>query len=305
MRSLLGKVVVVTGAAMGIGRALASRAISEGARGVVVADISAELERTADELRRGADAAPDAARTRVLCVHTDVSRLADLEALLAATLDAFGAVNVLFNNAGVGGGDGAKSVVRADVGKWRWVMDVNFWSVMYGSKTFGEWMVARAMRDDTFEGHIINTASMAAYVSGFLGAYSASKTACVAVTERLLQDVYEAGVYPRVGVSCLCPAMVNTNILDQAKYVQNKGEKSVGAEAIKAFASLPGCLSPTAVADAVYEALRKGNVLYINTHAAITDFAIRARAESVCDAVVPVSQVRANAKVLRGPMSKL
>ena len=54
MRSLLGKVVVVTGAAMGIGRALASRAISEGARGVVVADISAELERTADELRRGA-----------------------------------------------------------------------------------------------------------------------------------------------------------------------------------------------------------------------------------------------------------
>ena len=125
------------------------------------------------------------------------------------------------------------------------------------------------------------------------------------MTERLLQDVFDAGVFPRVGVSCLCPAMVNTNILNQSKYEENRGERIPTAAEIDAFARVPGTLSPTAVANVVYDAIRKGNVLYINTHSVITDFAIRARAETVCKAVVPVGQIRRNAKALRGPVSKL
>jgi|EP00945_MAST-04E_sp_MAST-4E-sp1_P004427 NAD(P)-dependent dehydrogenase (short-subunit alcohol dehydrogenase family) len=304
MKTLHGKIVVVTGAAMGIGLALAERAIEEGARGVVLADISGDLNKTVAALRGRLGDKHDVI-TSIIAVRTNVSRLADLQRLLRITLDKFGTVNVLFNNAGVGGGDGAKSVANADIAKWEWVMGVNFWSVLYGCHTFGKWMISRAQEDETYEGHVCNTASMAAYISGFLGAYSASKSACVAVTERLLQDVFNADVFPRVGVSCLCPAMVVTNILNQSKYEENHGERLPTAAEIDTFARMPGALSPAAVAEAVFDAIRKGDVLYINTHSMITDFAIRARAEAVCKAVVPVGQIRRNAKALRGAMSKL
>lgn len=300
MKTLHGKVVVVTGAAMGIGRALAERAVLEGACGVVLADISHDLEKTAASLRN--EGLGDAT---IISVRTDVSRLSDLERLLHITLEHFGTVNVLFNNAGVGGGDGAKSVVHADLAKWEWVMGVNFWSVLYGCHVFGKWMISRAKADAAFEAHVCNTASMAAYISGFLGAYSASKSACVAVTERLLQDIFDADVFPQIGVSCLCPAMVVTNILNQSKYEANRGERAPTADEVNAFSRMPGAIKPDAVAEAVYDALRKGDILYINTHAAVTDFAIRARADTVCKASVPVAQLRKNAKALRGAMSKL
>merc|ERR1712217_674656 len=99
----------------------------------------------------------------------------------------FGVVNLVFFNAGVGGSKGSTSVLGADLQQWRWVEEVNFWGVIYGCKLFGRVMVEQAKRDGT-EGHIVNTSSMAGLTHGFLGAYSTSKHAVVAITEGLIAE---------------------------------------------------------------------------------------------------------------------
>jgi NAD(P)-dependent dehydrogenase (short-subunit alcohol dehydrogenase family) len=190
-----GKVAVVTGAASGIGFALAERFASAGLA-VVLADV--------EEGALGAAAEKvGAAGVETLAVRTDVSQEAEVAALAEAAVQRFGGVDVVCNNAGV--------AARSDawfgsLSSWEWVMGVNFWGVVHGVRAFLPHLMARG------GGHIVNTASIAGLYPGFSGPYDASKHAVVAITEGLYTMLQAVGL--PVGVSCLCPGWVRTGILD-------------------------------------------------------------------------------------------
>ena len=195
MDDLAGKVAVVTGAASGIGLALARRFAADGMR-VVMSDIEAPvLEVVAEELRtNGAD---------VLTVVTDTSVRDQVDELAARTLDHFGGVHLVCNNAGVG----SRGLKLVDVPEqdFRWVLGVNLFGVMHGI-----WAFLPHLRAQN-EGHIVNTAS----VSGFshrprMGPYNASKAAVVALSETIHFELQDEG--SDVGISVLCPGWVRTNI---------------------------------------------------------------------------------------------
>jgi NAD(P)-dependent dehydrogenase (short-subunit alcohol dehydrogenase family) len=195
VQQLQDRVVVVTGAGSGIGRALALAFAAEGSR-VVLADIEsdplAESERLVGEA--GAEA---------LAVTTDVTDSDSVETLAAAALERFGGVHVVCNNAGVGGGGLLKDQQLVD---WRWVLDVNLWGVVHGVHHFLP-LLRRAE-----EAHIMSTASVAGLIAQpGLGPYNASKFAVVAIMETLFHEM-AADPEANVGVSVLCPGVVNTNI---------------------------------------------------------------------------------------------
>jgi NAD(P)-dependent dehydrogenase (short-subunit alcohol dehydrogenase family) len=196
MKDFQDKVAVVTGAASGIGRAVAEKCVREGMK-VVLADIEdGALERTVKEFRAiGADA--------LLPVKTDVSKSAQIEALAQKTLDTYGAVHFVFNNAGVAVGGPIWENTYAD---WDWIMGVNLWGVIYGVKTF----VPIMLKQDT-EAHVVNTASLAGLMtSANLGAYHVTKHGVVAFSESLYLGLKQQGA--KVGVSVLCPGWVRTKI---------------------------------------------------------------------------------------------
>ena len=161
------KVAVVTGAASGIGRALAERCAQEGMK-VVLAGINAENLKKTEQVLRAEGAI-------VLSVPTDVAKLADIEALAQKTLSAFGAVHLLFNNAGVGAGS---TIWESSLADWQWVMGVNLWGVIFGLRIFVPIMLAQ----DT-ECHIVNTASIVGLMPPFhpFAPYQVSKHAVVAL----------------------------------------------------------------------------------------------------------------------------
>ena len=197
MKELTGKTAVITGAASGIGLALTERCISEGMR-VVMADIEApKLTLEAARLREaGAD---------VLDVVVDVADDVQVEALKDAALGAYGAVHLLVNNAGVASG---RTHLRSRPADLRWVMGVNVLGVAYGVSTFGRLMVEQG------EGHIVNTASEAGLsATPFLGSYHTSKYAVVGLSEALSMELAGTGV----GVSCLCPELVDTKIFESTR----------------------------------------------------------------------------------------
>ena len=192
MKDLQGKVAVITGGASGIGRAVADRAAGEGMK-IVLGDIEeGPLKEAVDELTgRGAEA---------LGVVTDVSDAASVRALRDRTLDRFGAVHLVHNNAGIGLGGPIWEVSEED---WRWILGVNLWGVIHGVATFVPLLIAQG------EGHIVNTASIAGLTAApFLGPYNASKHAVVAISETLFKDLQAMGA--PVGVSVLCPGFVQT-----------------------------------------------------------------------------------------------
>jgi NAD(P)-dependent dehydrogenase (short-subunit alcohol dehydrogenase family) len=194
MKDLSGRVAVVTGAASGIGRALAERFAAEGMK-VALADVEEEpLEAVCGSLRgRGAEA---------LSVRTDVSRSADVEALAEQVVRELGAVHLVCNNAGVASGGLCWEVSEHD---WSWVLGVNLWGVIHGLRSF----VPRIMEQG--EGHVVNTASMAGLVSApGTAPYNVSKHGVVTLSETLQRELTMMG--SPVGVSVLCPGWVNTRI---------------------------------------------------------------------------------------------
>jgi NAD(P)-dependent dehydrogenase (short-subunit alcohol dehydrogenase family) len=201
MKQFKDKVAVITGGASGIGLALARRAADEGMK-LALADIEeAALAAAAAELRgKGA---------QVLCVKTDVSRGEDVERLAEQTLQAYGGVHLVCNNAGVGGV--RARAWEASAKDWQWVLGVNVWGVIHGVRVFTPIMLRQGE-----EGHIVNTASAAGLVSmASTAPYAVSKHSVVTLSEVLYHDL--KAEQAKVGVSVLCPAWVGTNIWDSQR----------------------------------------------------------------------------------------
>lgn len=195
MESLGGRVAVVTGGGSGLGLALARRFADESMR-VVVADVEQPaLDAAVAELRdRGAT---------VIGVHADVSSSADVERLARTTIETFGAVHLVCNNAGV---DSGAPFDEIPLQTWQWVLGVNFWGVCHGCRTFLPLLRRHG------DGHIVNTASLAA-LSGFVPTgtpYVASKYAVLGLSESLFHEL--ARTDPGIGVSVLCPGFVATRM---------------------------------------------------------------------------------------------
>ena len=246
LTSLKDRTAVVTGGASGIGRALALRFAREGAN-VVVADLDeAGMAETVAGVSR--------AGRRGLAVRTDVSRLADVEALAARAFAEFGGVHVVCNNAGVALWGGLESVSHQD---WEWAMGVNLWGVIHGVEAFVPRMVAQKQ-----PGHVVNTASMAGLIaSQGLGVYNTTKYAVVGLSETLQKDLrgYD------IGVSVLCPMGVNTAIRQSERNrpaaLRNQATEREG----RAVELIGRYLSPDHVAERVLRAIY-ANRLYVITH---------------------------------------
>jgi NAD(P)-dependent dehydrogenase (short-subunit alcohol dehydrogenase family) len=255
MKELKGKVAVITGAANGIGRGIAERCVKEGMK-TVLADIDdAALAQAETELKTLGGT--------VLGVRTDVSKRADVERLARQTLDAFGQVHLLFNNAGVGAGG---SPWEATWNDWEWVIGVNLWGVIHGVKVFTPLMLAQNV-----ECHIVNTASAAGLIVGGGSApYSATKHAVVALSESLYLALQKRTAL--VKVSVLCPGLVRTDIANSERHrpaslkdepVQMTPEMRAGLDFFKA--AIEASMPPLQLADLVFDAI-KNERFYIVTH---------------------------------------
>jgi NAD(P)-dependent dehydrogenase (short-subunit alcohol dehydrogenase family) len=270
MESFTDSTVVVTGGASGIGLALA-RAFADAGSRIVIADVELDALEAA---RAGLPA-------DTLAVRTDVSVPADVEALAAATLDRFGRVDVLCNNAGVSTFNLLEDQTLDD---WHWVFDVNFWGVVHGVRTF-----VPIMRRQGTPGHVVNTASVAGLLSGvvYLGPYAASKVAVVSLSETLRAELALAGA--PIGVSVLCPSATNTNVMESERNRPTERGSEARTEeadqflqAIKAGFTGPSGLEPDAVAAQVLDAVRHDR-FWVLTHADLRP-ALELRFGSILDA---------------------
>jgi NAD(P)-dependent dehydrogenase (short-subunit alcohol dehydrogenase family) len=190
-----GRTAVITGAASGIGYAMAERFGKEGMN-VVMADV--EEPALAAAHSKLSDLGVNA-----IAVLTDVSQEEQIQNLADKAFAEFGEVHVLCNNAGVGGG-GPRPIWEQSLNNWKWTMGVNLWGVIYGVRAF----LPRMIEQGT-EGHVVNTASSAGLLQGG-GIYGVTKHGVVALSESLYQEL--GAIDSPIGVSVVCPGFISTNI---------------------------------------------------------------------------------------------
>ena len=248
MQDFEGRVAVATGAASGIGLGVTERFLREGMK-VVMADVEkGSLDREVARLRAaGGDVLP------VVCDVRDPDAVFDLA---KQTLSHYGAVHVVFNNAGVGPAGPMLETKPAD---WRWIVDVNVLGVAYGVMAFGPILKKQG------EGHIINTASEAGHVSSaMLGMYTATKHAVVGLSESLYRELEGSGV----SVHCLCPNLVRTKIFHSERNRDDgaamKPSQTATMAPLREAISALG-MPPDQVAEDIIEAMR-ANRFWIFTH---------------------------------------
>ena len=275
MEQFEGRVAVVTGAASGMGRAFAECFVQEGMK-VVLADVEqGALDAAVQELT---DAGGD-----VVGVRTDVSRLEEVEALAAKTIDAFGAVHVLCNNAGVESG---ASFADIPAETWDWVLGVDLLGTIYGIKTF-----LPLLREHAPDGHIVNTSSIAGLDAFFLTAapYVAAKHAVVGISEELFHEL--AAGNERIGVSVLCPGMIATQMpwseRNRPDHVPSSLEHPSRAQLIEITTmGAKNGMPPADVADMVVDAIREQR-FYILTHPDAARTAVENRLRWITEDVAP------------------
>ena len=253
---LAGKVAVVTGAGSGFGRELARIAAREQMK-LVLADVQEDaLDAVVAEVRGGG--------AEALGIRADVAKAEEVEQLAERTTAKFGAVHLLFNNAGVAGGGGF--VWETSLEDWQWLLGVNLMGVVNGIRSF----VPRMLRQDC-ECHVVNTASAAGLVSApLMSVYNVSKHAVVTLSETLFHDLRLASA--KVGVSVLCPAFVPTNIRTSERNrppnltneaPPTRSQIIARERSEKAVAS--GRLTAAEVARMTFDAVRE-NRFYVITH---------------------------------------
>jgi NAD(P)-dependent dehydrogenase (short-subunit alcohol dehydrogenase family) len=271
MKEFQGKVAVITGGASGIGYAIAERCIKEGMK-VVVADIEkVALTQTEKALKsRGAN---------ILGVQTDVSKAKDVEALAQKTLDAYGGVHLLFNNAGV---DEHGTIWKRTLADWQWVIGVNLWGVIHGVRVF-----VPIMLEQNTEGHIVNTASMLGFISATgMGIYNVTKHGVVSLSETLYHELALSG--SKIRVSVLCPGFVNTQITDAVRNrpaelqndpLKDKRDPEYEKEEHLIRQKVQEGMSPNQVANCVFNAIIDEK-FYILTHRELKN-RVRIRMEDI------------------------
>lgn len=276
MREFRDKVAVVTGAASGMGRAFAERFAQEGMH-VVLADIEEPALQTAidDMTRSGYD---------VLGVRADVANLQSVQQLAQQALDRFGKINLVCNNAGVDGYlDGP--LWEATDKDWQWTFGVNFWGVVHGVRTFLPIMLEQ---DD--DGHMVNTASATGVVQAN-NMYGITKHAVVALSEVVYTQLKQRGA--RVGISALCPGVVNTRIFEAARNrpaelrnAQPGSDAEAGARMrAQMIEGMASALPPTHVADMVVSAIQNEQFYILTDHD--WDARIEARHRNIMQRGVP------------------
>lgn len=257
-----GKVAVVTGAASGIGYAVAARAAAEGMT-VVLADIDTGRLRDAAAALRGTGA-------DVHSVWVDVSDRESVTDLARRVREDAGDAWLLVNNAGVYLSAPFTQMPAAD---WEFVVGVNFWGVVHGMQAFLPGMVERD------SGHVVNTSSIDGLVTVRNAAgYVAAKHAVSALSETVYRELQEAG--SSVGISVLCPAAVATDILNSARHRPSRLGPAGAPAPERDYPPLDGVMQPAAVADILFAGLAERR-FWILTHPDQGASAIRARAEDI------------------------
>jgi NAD(P)-dependent dehydrogenase (short-subunit alcohol dehydrogenase family) len=254
-----GKVAVLTGAGSGFGLECAKIGAQLGMKLVLV-----DVQKDALD---AAQAQMQALGAEVMARLVDVSNEGQMQALANDVQQTFGAPNFVFNNAGVGAGG---LVWENTVADWEWLLGVNLWGVVHGVRLFTPMMLEAASKDPNFQGHIVNTASMAGLLTPpNMGIYNVTKHAVVALTETLYQDLKL--VSDQVSAGVLCPYFVPTGISQshrnrpsQLKAGEPTKSQFIGqAMSDKAVGS--GKVSAADVAKMVFDAM-SNNHFYIYSH---------------------------------------
>ena len=254
-----GKTAVLTGAGSGFGLECARIGAKLGMNLVLVDVQQDALDAATKEMQ--------AAGAKVLPFKLDVSNASEMEAMGAAVLARFGAPHLVFNNAGVGSGG---LIWENSVKDWEWVLGVNVMGVAHGVRIFTPMMLEAARQDATWQGHIVNTASMAGLLNApNMGVYNVSKHAVVSLSETLYQDL--ALVTDQISASVLCPFFVATGISQSHRNRPSelRGSKPTQSQLIgqamseKAVSS--GKVSAADVAQLVFDAVAS-NQFYIYSH---------------------------------------